>query len=197
MIMFHVPNAYVTNFLIDSRAIMEYFVDKYAKDDSLCPNDPKKRAKMHQMLYFDGSTLFKRFLDYFVCKYDTLSCLQFLKITQIRPGLIRSISIFQGPVMSKQMAPSPEALEKIEEALGFFDSFLDGRSWAAGDDITIADYTLAVTVSNLEAVGVDISKYPKVDIWYTKAKAAIPGFEEINSNGVQMFKEIMNSSSKN
>ncbi|XP_063243056.1 glutathione S-transferase 1-like [Bacillus rossius redtenbacheri] len=152
--------------LTESRAIMEYFVDKYAKDDSLCPKDPQKRARVHQMLFFDASTLFQRVLDYFY------------------------------PVMKKQMAPSPEALAKVEEGLGFFNGFLEGRSWAAGDDISIADYTLAVTTATIEAVGIDISKYPKVDIWFTKAKAAIPGFDEINSVGVQLFKDVMSSATK-
>ena len=44
----------------------------------------------------------------------------------------------------------PDKLEKITEALGFLNKFLQGQDWVAGDSMTIADICLVVTVSNSE-----------------------------------------------
>nr|CAD7574300.1 unnamed protein product [Timema californicum] len=150
------------------RAIMGYFVNQYAKDDSLYPKDPKKRAMVDQKLYFDIGTLYQRFLNYFV-----------------------SINLM--PIAWKGMKPDAEALEKLEEAVGFLNSYLEGQGWVAGEDISIADYAIAVTMSNIEIVLPDLSKYKNVEIWSTKAKAAIPNFEEINRPGVNMFKKVYES----
>nr|CAD7195925.1 unnamed protein product [Timema douglasi] len=106
--------------LSESRAIMGYFVNQYAKDDSLYPKDPKKRAMVDQKLYFDIGTLYQRFLNYFM------------------------------PIAWKGMKPDAEALEKLEEAVGFLNSYLEGQGWVAGEDISIADYAIAVTMSNIE-----------------------------------------------
>lgn len=54
--------------LWESRAILKYLVDRYAKDDSLAPNEPKLCAMINQRLYFDGITLFPAILGYFVSK---------------------------------------------------------------------------------------------------------------------------------
>lgn len=45
---------------------MTYLADQYAKNDSLYPKDPKKRALVNQRLYFDIGTLYARFADYYV-----------------------------------------------------------------------------------------------------------------------------------
>jgi hypothetical protein len=55
-----------------SRAIICYLVEQYAKDDSLYPKDPKKRSVVNHRLYFDSSTLYQRFLNYYVSKMKIL-----------------------------------------------------------------------------------------------------------------------------
>jgi glutathione S-transferase len=55
-----------------SRAIIGYLVEQYAKDDSLYPKDPKKRAVVNHRLYFDSSTLYQRFIDYYVSEMKIL-----------------------------------------------------------------------------------------------------------------------------
>lgn len=45
---------------------MKYFVDQYAKDDTLAPKEAKLAALVNQRLYFDATTLYPRLFDYFV-----------------------------------------------------------------------------------------------------------------------------------
>ncbi|XP_019766435.2 glutathione S-transferase D7 isoform X3 [Dendroctonus ponderosae] len=53
--------------LYDSHVIMQYLVDKYAKDDSLYPKDLKKRAIVNLRLFFDACYLFPKFGAYHAC----------------------------------------------------------------------------------------------------------------------------------
>jgi glutathione S-transferase len=46
--------------------------------------------------------------------------------------------------------PNPARYTKLEEAYQIFDKLLEGQTWAAGDHLTIADFALVVTVSNVE-----------------------------------------------
>lgn len=46
--------------------------------------------------------------------------------------------------------PDPEKYSKLEEAYEFFNKYLEGQAWAAGDHLTIADFALVATVSSSE-----------------------------------------------
>lgn len=133
--------------LWESRAIMVYLVEKYAKTDSLYPKCPKKRAVINQRLYFDMGTLYQRFADYYYPQ-----------------------------VFAKQPA-DPEKFKKIEEAFAFLDIFLDGQQYAAGDSLTLADIALVASVSTYEVANFDISKYPNVAKWYKLCKSVTPGID--------------------
>lgn len=52
--------------LWESRAIITYIAEKYAKDESLYPKNPQKRALVNQRLYFDLGTLALSFSEYYV-----------------------------------------------------------------------------------------------------------------------------------
>jgi glutathione S-transferase len=58
--------------------------------------------------------------------------------------------LLQDPVFFACQESQPEKLEKIEEALGYLNLFLEGQNWVAGDSMTIADICLVVSVSNSE-----------------------------------------------
>jgi len=45
---------------------MAYLVSKYAKNDSLYPKDPKERAVVDQMMYFDAGTLYFNLIKCYV-----------------------------------------------------------------------------------------------------------------------------------
>jgi len=52
--------------IVFSRAIMQYLMDKYAKDDSLYPKDLKTRAVINARLNFDCGTLWPRLIFAYV-----------------------------------------------------------------------------------------------------------------------------------
>lgn len=132
--------------LWESRAVMVYLVEKYGKDDSFYPKDPKARAVVNQRLYFDMGTLYQRFADYYYPQ-----------------------------VFAKQPA-DPEKFKKMEDAFDFLNTFLDKSKYAAGDKLTVADMSLIATVSSFEAAGFDFSKYANVARWYALTKSTVPGW---------------------
>ncbi|XP_017775305.1 PREDICTED: glutathione S-transferase D1-like [Nicrophorus vespilloides] len=140
-------------YLWESRAIMQYLVDQYGKDDSLSPSVPKLAAIVNQQLYFDACTLNARLYEYML------------------------------PIMMRSAKPNMEVHAKVEEALGVFDTILSKNKWAAGDNLTIADFALMSTVSTLEAIMFDIKKYPNVENWLNSCKRDVTHFEETIQKG--------------
>ncbi|XP_017000359.2 uncharacterized protein [Drosophila takahashii] len=132
----------------ESRAIAVYLVEKYGKDDSLFPKDPKKQAVVNQRLYFDMGTLYDAFAKYYYPLFRTG-----------KPG-------------------TEEDLKKIETSFGFLDTFLEGQDYVAGDQLTVADIAILATVSTFEIVKFDFSKYANVTRWYENAKKVTPGWDE-------------------
>jgi len=147
--------------LWESRAILVYLVEKYAKTDSLYPKCPKKRGLINQRLYFDLGTLYQRFSDYYY------------------------------PQIFAKAPADPEKLQKLKDAAGFLDTFLEGQTYAAGDTLTVADISLAATVSTLDVAGFDLTKYPNISKWYNTCKSTIPGYD-INEAGLVEFKKFFN-----
>ncbi|XP_049803077.1 glutathione S-transferase 1-1-like [Schistocerca nitens] len=147
-------------YLWESRAIAAYLVDQYAKDDSMYPKDAKKRALVNQRLFFDLSTLYGSFADYYY------------------PVLFYGAPKFD-----------PEKFKKIEQAYDFLNTFLEGKEWVAGMSMTIADYSMVSSVGAAEAVGFDYKKYSNVLAWFERAKKAIKSYDEIYHPDAMVFKK--------
>lgn len=147
--------------LWESRAIQVYLVEKYGKDDSLYPKDVQKRALINQRLYFDMGTLYQRFADYWY------------------------------PQLFAKAAANPDNFKKMEEAMAFLNTFLEGKKWVVGDHMTVADISLAATVSTYEVGSFDFSKYPNVQKWFALCKSSMPGYD-LNEAGCKEFKKYFN-----
>lgn len=147
--------------LWESRAIMAYLAEQYGKTDSLYPKDPKARAIVNQRMYFDMGTLYQRFAEYYY------------------------------PQIFAKAPADPEKFKKMEEAFEFLNTFLAGSTYAAGENLTLADLTLFATVSTYEVASFDFSKYENVTRWYEKCKATAPGVD-VNQQGVEEFKAFFN-----
>nr|APX61028.1 putative glutathione S-transferase epsilon class member 1 [Leptinotarsa decemlineata] len=148
----------------DSHAIMIYLAEKYGKENPLYPSDPSKRAIINQRLFFDSGDLFS-------------------KSTPIA-GMI----IFGGV---KQI---PEKNAKaLSEAYGFLEAFLERGKYFAGDDMTIADFSIWTTMTNASCfVPIDEKIYPNITAWM-KLMGTLP-YQELNAVGGGLFRDLVESS---
>ncbi|KAG5890147.1 hypothetical protein JTB14_010165 [Gonioctena quinquepunctata] len=105
--------------LWDGHAIACYLATAYAKNDTIYPKDPKKRALVNQRLYFDCGTLYPR----------------------IRAICFPVLFLGENEVLDEYKGP-------LEEALGFLDVFLEGNDFVCGKNLTIADCSLIASVSD-------------------------------------------------
>lgn len=79
---------------------MVYLVEKYGKTASLYPSDPKARAIVNQRMYFDMGTLYERLAAYYY------------------------------PQIFAKAPANPENMKKLEEAVGYLNTFLEGQTYA-------------------------------------------------------------------
>ena len=89
-------------------------------------------------------------------------------------------------IFAKQPA-NPENEKKMKDAVGFLNTFLEGQEYAAGNDLTIADLSLAATIATYEVAGFDFAPYPNVAAWFARCKANAPGYA-LNQAGADEFK---------
>nr|QIC35737.1 glutathione S-transferase delta 1 [Ostrinia furnacalis] len=151
--------------LWESRAIMTYFVNAYGRDDALYPKNPRLRAVVDQRLQFDLSTLSMRYSNLY------------------------------GPMIFKGVPMDEEKASKLNEAIDWLNTMLDGKAFVAGDNLTLADISMIVTFTNLEAFEYDFSKYENVVKWFGNTKKALApyGYEEIDVAGAQMLAQFLKS----
>ncbi|XP_014284597.1 glutathione S-transferase 1-1 [Halyomorpha halys] len=154
--------------LSESGAIMIYLVEAYGKDDSLYPNNPKQRAVINQRILFDAGTLW-----------------------------VRIMQCFMIPVLHQNMGVNDLLLERVHDAFTTLNSFLENKQWAAGDELTVADYCLVTTVACAEAVGYDISKHSTVSDWFSKCKETMADYDDLIQNAMNnlsaIFKEKLSN----
>ncbi|XP_049547849.1 glutathione S-transferase D7 [Anopheles darlingi] len=154
--------------LWESRVIMSYLVSVYGKDESLYPKDFRSRAIVDQRLHFDLGTLYQRVVDYY---FPT---------------------IFFGAHLDQTKKA------KLAEALGWFDAMLKPYQWSAANHFTIADISLCVTVSQIEAFQFDLLPYPRVRAWLQKCKDELEphGYHDINVTGAETLAALFRSKLK-
>ncbi|CAH0723657.1 unnamed protein product, partial [Brenthis ino] len=143
--------------LWESRAILTYLVNAYGRDDSLYPRNPRQRALVDQRLNFDLGTLYKRYLDLYV------------------------------PILFGGGEYNEEAAAKLNEALDWLNTMLEGRAFVAGENLTVADISMVVVLSNLEALEFDYSAHENVAKWFERTKKELEpyGYVEIDQAGAR------------
>lgn len=146
----------------DSHAICTYLIDKYSDNDSLYPKDLNLRARCNQRLFFNNGVLFQRFRT--VSRY-------------IHGG---GLSILD------------EHISAIHEAYAVLEVFLNTDLFLVGDDLTLADICVAVTIVPLnKLVPIDEDRYPNINAWLGRFREAIPFFDEMNEEDAEAYYEMI------
>lgn len=138
----------LSTFDVLGRVILTYLVSAFGKSEHehLYPKDLAKRALVDLYLHFDMSTLYQRTLEYF----------------------------FPTIILGAHLDESKKA--RLAEALGFFESMLKSKKFATGDDFTVADLSLCVTISQIEAFDFSLLPYPKTRKWFMECKTFLDDF---------------------
>lgn len=84
----------------------------------------------------------------------------------------------------------PEMYKKVEEAFAFLEGFLEGQKYAVGENLTIADFPLLVSVSNFELAGFPVDNYTNIKRWYATCRATVPGWD-INVAAMKVMGEFL------
>ncbi|XP_053660614.1 glutathione S-transferase D4-like [Anopheles marshallii] len=134
----------------ESYAIAIYLVEKYGKDDSLYPKDPKVRSTVNQRLFFDNGVMFRGAIEYVEC------------------------------ILKKKLEPTAEMVQKLKKALGLLESFVKDRSFVAAEHLTISDICLLSSVTLLTGVKYDLEPYPAIQAWVARVTDVLPNYGEFH-----------------
>lgn len=150
-------------YLWESRAIQTYLVNKYAPDSPVYPKEPKARAIVDRMLYFDIGTLYKAEGD------------------------------FLYPQLFMGKPADAEKEESFKKALVLLEGFLEKTPYVAGDHLTLADFSIVASLSFAEVADYSFDPYPKITAWLKTMKSEVPNYKEINDVPLNEFKEFLKS----
>ncbi|XP_069700591.1 glutathione S-transferase 1-1 isoform X2 [Periplaneta americana] len=148
--------------LSESIAILQYLADKYSKTDSIYPKDPQKRALVNHRLAFNLSTYYRYISEYVMA-----------------------------PIFFAYER-TPLGLKKVNIGLNVFNTILErqGTKYAAGDQVTIADFALVSATLCLEAIGFGLESYPRVSQWYSNFKKDFPALWAEVEPGMKEIQEF-------
>ncbi|XP_035670873.1 glutathione S-transferase 1-like [Branchiostoma floridae] len=144
--------------LWESAAIMVYLNDKYAKDPARLY--PTDLQKRAKVNLMFG----------FHQNFDS------------------SIASYMAPQILRGEEADPEKAEKVRTSLELFNKVLEGKTYVAGDCLTLPDFSLMASLTLLDFKDFDYkSNYPCIKAWNDRMRA-LPYFEETNKGWYDMMK---------
>ncbi|XP_072949877.1 glutathione S-transferase 1-like [Epargyreus clarus] len=84
-----------------------------------------------------------------------------------------------------------DSLQKLLEALGFLNLFLESSKYVAGDDLTIADLCLVATLSTIDVIGFSLKKYQNILRWYELVQKTAPNYQKANAEPLEEFRTMI------
>lgn len=77
-------------------------------------------------------------------------------------------------------------------AYSFLETFLKDSKFAAGDTVTLADFSLGTTITQLNVlVPIASNRYPEITRWLNDLKENVPLFSEINQPAIDGFDKFI------
>lgn len=89
-----------------------------------------------------------------------------------------------------------ELLPRIADGFKMFDTLLEGKKYAAGDTLTLADLALVTSVATYEALSYDFSKHSNVCKWFAKIKNEVVDYKEAIDKYMLMLKQYYDNFQK-
>lgn len=110
---------------------------------------------------------------------------------------------------------SDDKRQELKKTFGFAETFLEGRKWFCGDNLTIADLSILASMSSaivsdcdgifftflellhlrhiyFQHMGASLTDYPNLKRWYEQCASNVKGFAE-NDKGAKVFGEKVRS----
>ncbi|CAH0482848.1 unnamed protein product [Peronospora belbahrii] len=155
--------------LTEGMAILQYLGDKYDWTGStdLYPKDLKVRAKINEFLHWHHTNT------------------RLFTINIVRPEIAKKLKT----ATSKDLAALEGKESLIKKEFDLLETFLVNDFIAHTDFPTIADYTAYCEIDQLELMGYDFSKYPRVSAWTARMKSQ-PFNDEIHETLKDFVKDF-------
>ncbi|XP_022253090.1 glutathione S-transferase 1-like [Limulus polyphemus] len=144
--------------LWESRPIMTYLWNQYSTNDSLYPNDPKKRAEVEKMLHFDIGTLYKSIAEYIL------------------------------PMLLRGAPPDQEKEKVMRQKAKILDNILQKQPYVAGQNLSLADLSILAGITFPEVIDYDLVEFSNIQLWIKKMKVELPYYEEFITQPIEDFK---------
>lgn len=72
---------------------------------------------------------------------------------------------------------NPKVRDSLIETVNIVDKTLENSKWIAGDNLTIADFSLVTSIAGMVTLGYDLSKHANLARWYKQVEG-FKGFED-------------------
>lgn len=138
--------------LWESNAILQYLSEAHG-DCRLWSRDPKGRADAARWMFWEAS--------------------------EWQPALVPVLAAFVGQLVLPRAAVAPEAApvkvrwedERFQRQARFLDGHLRGRAFITGDELTLADFSVAGMMMYVRPAGFPFEAFPGIAAWYARIEA--------------------------
>lgn len=145
--------------LWESRPIMTYMCSRYSKNSRLYPKDLQQRSVVDRLLHYDLGSVYK------------------------------TVSEYMYPQLFQAKPPDHDKESVMRKTFDYMNRQLQGQKYMAGDDMTLADISMATNLALLELRSYKLDQWPLLNAWYQRMKQ-LPYWAECNA-GLYEWKNPM------